>query len=105
MHKLLEVGSVGCLLKRSARDDLPQAIHAVPAGGIYVDHATAGQAIESSVKRPNDDAGALCRSLHPGQARFVWQPSEWCLRTAAMQAPSLKGAPKQIGVGTIEIVN
>ena len=46
VRKLLEFGAVGYVLKRSATEDLLRAIHAVAAGGIYLDPAIAGQAIE-----------------------------------------------------------
>lgn len=49
LRTLLEVGAVGYLLKRSAAADLLRAIHAVAAGGIYLDPAIARQAIEKPV--------------------------------------------------------
>jgi DNA-binding NarL/FixJ family response regulator len=56
VRKLLEVGAVGYVLKRSASEDLLRAIHAVAAGGLYLDPAIAGQAIGGAVDRPQDVA-------------------------------------------------
>jgi DNA-binding NarL/FixJ family response regulator len=56
VRKLLEFGAVGYVLKRSAAEDLLRAIHAVAAGGIYLDPAIAGQVIEGTAKRQQDDS-------------------------------------------------
>jgi DNA-binding NarL/FixJ family response regulator len=56
VRKLLEVGAVGYVLKRSASEDLLRAIHAVAAGGIYLDPAIAGQAIAGAANGPQDVA-------------------------------------------------
>jgi DNA-binding NarL/FixJ family response regulator len=56
VRKLLEVGAVGYVLKRSASEDLLRAIHAVAAGGLYLDPAIAGQAIAGAADRPHDVA-------------------------------------------------
>jgi DNA-binding NarL/FixJ family response regulator len=56
VRKLLEVGAVGYVLKRSASEDLLRAIHAVAAGGLYLDPAIAGQTIGGAVDRPQDVA-------------------------------------------------
>jgi DNA-binding NarL/FixJ family response regulator len=55
VRKLLEFGAVGYVLKRSAAEDLLRAIHAVAAGGIYLDPAIAGQAIDSSANRQAEE--------------------------------------------------
>lgn len=46
LRKLIEVGAVGYVLKRSAADDLLRAIQAVAAGGVYLDPSIAGHAID-----------------------------------------------------------
>ncbi|PPQ28048.1 response regulator [Rhodopila globiformis] len=56
VRKLLEVGAVGYVLKRSASEDLLRAIHAVAAGGLYLDPAIAGQAIVGAADGPHDVA-------------------------------------------------
>jgi DNA-binding NarL/FixJ family response regulator len=45
LRQLLDLGVAGYLLKRSAADELLRAIHAVAAGGTYLDPAIAGKAV------------------------------------------------------------
>ena len=45
VRRLMALGVSGYLVKRSAADDLLRAIHAVAAGGLYLDPAIAGKAI------------------------------------------------------------
>ena len=45
VQRLLQAGAKGYLLKRSAADDLPRAIRAIAAGGIYLDPAVAVKAL------------------------------------------------------------
>jgi DNA-binding NarL/FixJ family response regulator len=45
LRQLVEVGVSGYLLKRSAADELIRAIHAIVAGGIYLDPAVAGKMV------------------------------------------------------------
>ncbi|MBB4200312.1 DNA-binding response regulator [Rhodoblastus sphagnicola] len=56
VRKLLEVGVAGYVLKRSAAADLPHAVHAVAAGGTYLDPAIAGQLVDSVVNPSRVDA-------------------------------------------------
>jgi len=60
LRQLLQVGIAGYLLKRSATAELGRAIAAVSAGGLYLDPAVAGMAVELSTPRPLDglDGGA-----------------------------------------------
>jgi len=59
LRQLLEIGISGYLLKRSATTELGRAIAAVAAGGLYLDPAVAGMAIEASAPdRPESEAGA-----------------------------------------------
>ena len=51
LRKLIEVGAVGYVLKRSAADDLLRAIQAVAAGGVYLDPSIAGHAIDRTPNR------------------------------------------------------
>jgi DNA-binding NarL/FixJ family response regulator len=44
-RQLLDLGVAGYLLKRSAADELLRAIHAVAAGGTYLDPAIAGKVV------------------------------------------------------------
>jgi DNA-binding NarL/FixJ family response regulator len=45
LRELLDLGVAGYVLKRSATEELRRAIHAVAAGGIYLDPAIAGRAL------------------------------------------------------------
>jgi DNA-binding NarL/FixJ family response regulator len=47
LRRLLETGVAGYLVKRSAADELIRAIHAVAAGGTYLDPAIAGKVVGS----------------------------------------------------------
>ena len=53
-RKLIEVGAVGYVLKRSVSEDLLRAIHSVAAGGIYLDPAIAGKAIEEIASKAGE---------------------------------------------------
>jgi DNA-binding NarL/FixJ family response regulator len=53
-RKLIELGAVGYVLKRSVSEDLLRAIHSVAAGGVYLDPAIAGKAIEAIANRPGE---------------------------------------------------
>lgn len=54
LTQLLELGVSGYLLKRSASDELIRALHAIIAGGMYLDPAVAGKV----VGRPARDAAS-----------------------------------------------
>lgn len=51
LRQLLQVGISGYLLKRSATAELGRAIAAVAGGGLYLDPAVAGMAVEFSAPR------------------------------------------------------
>lgn len=51
LRQLVELGVRGYLLKRSAADELTRAIHAVAAGGLYLDPAIAGKLVGSVARR------------------------------------------------------
>jgi DNA-binding NarL/FixJ family response regulator len=54
LSQLLELGVSGYLLKRSASEELIRALHAIIAGGMYLDPAVAGKV----VGRPARDAAS-----------------------------------------------
>jgi DNA-binding NarL/FixJ family response regulator len=56
LRQLLEIGISGYLLKRSATTELARAIAAIAAGGLYLDPAVAGLAVEASLPRQPPDA-------------------------------------------------
>jgi DNA-binding NarL/FixJ family response regulator len=56
LRKLMEVGASGYVLKRSVAEDLLRAIHAVAAGGIYLDPSIAAHAIDRTPNKPSETA-------------------------------------------------
>ncbi len=54
LRKLLEVGAVGYVLKRSAAKVLLHAIQAVVAGGIYLDPLIAVHALDRAPRKPKE---------------------------------------------------
>ena len=56
LRKLIEVGAAGYVLKRSAAKVLLHAIHAVAAGGIYLDPLVAVHALDRAPKKPKENA-------------------------------------------------
>ena len=57
LRKLLELGVGGYLLKRSAADELPRAIHAVASGGMYLDPAIAGKVVGGLARHASPQSG------------------------------------------------
>jgi DNA-binding NarL/FixJ family response regulator len=57
VRRLMAIGVAGYLVKRSAADDLLRAIHAVAAGGLYLDPLIAGKALTTNraSARDSDD--------------------------------------------------
>lgn len=58
---LLAAGASGYVLKRSAAEDLVRAVHAVAAGGVYLDPAMAAQVV-SNGRRPGAASNVLARA-------------------------------------------
>jgi DNA-binding NarL/FixJ family response regulator len=56
LRKLIEVGAAGYVLKRSAAKVLLHAIHAVAAGGIYIDPLVAVHALDRAPKKLKEAA-------------------------------------------------
>lgn len=61
LRQLLGLGVAGYVLKRSAAEELSRGIHAVAAGGIYLDPAVAGRAVGQSPYQALS-ANATCKS-------------------------------------------
>ena len=57
VRRLMGLGVAGYLVKRSAADDLVRAIHAVAAGGIYLDPVIAGKAVATGQASARDAEG------------------------------------------------
>jgi DNA-binding NarL/FixJ family response regulator len=61
LRQLLDIGVAGYVLKRSAAGELRRAIHAVAAGGTYLDPSIAARAVGRTGKQngePTENAGA-----------------------------------------------
>jgi DNA-binding NarL/FixJ family response regulator len=58
LRQLLDLGVAGYVLKRSATEELRRAIHAVAAGGIYLDPAIAARAVGRPPARQHADRDA-----------------------------------------------
>jgi DNA-binding NarL/FixJ family response regulator len=52
LHRLLQAGAAGYVLKRAAAEELIHAIRTVAAGGIYLDPAVAGKVVGGFVRKP-----------------------------------------------------
>lgn len=57
LRQLLDLGVAGYLVKRSAADELLRAIHAVAAGGTYLDPAIAGKLVGGGAQSPSRLSG------------------------------------------------
>ncbi len=90
LRQLLEIGAVGYVLKRSAAEELIRAIHAVAAGGIYLDPAIAGRVVGPGPARPAESAA-------PGAADLSEREIEVLRLTAG--GHSNKTIAGQLGIG------
>lgn len=68
LRQLLELGVSGYLLKRSAADELPRAIHAVAAGGMYLDPAIAGKVVAGLPRGTTPPRGSESAELSEREA-------------------------------------
>jgi DNA-binding NarL/FixJ family response regulator len=95
LRQLVEAGVLGYLLKRSASDELIRALHAVVAGGTYLDPAIAGKVV-----------GRVSRSaanLQPGQAAELSEREADVLRQVARGHSNKEiSAQLNISVKTVE---
>jgi len=55
LHELLEAGASGYVLKRTATDELINAVRAVAAGAVYLDPHVAGNVVQSFVRPKRKD--------------------------------------------------
>lgn len=65
LRQLLSIGIAGYVLKRSATEELRRAIHAVAAGGIYLDPSIAARAVGRTGKQNGDSAECGGAELSP----------------------------------------
>jgi DNA-binding NarL/FixJ family response regulator len=96
LRDLLDLGVAGYVLKRSATEELRRAIHAVAAGGIYLDPAIAGRAL-----RRDAPAEARPRAEHAG-VDLSQREIEVLRLTAIGQSNKSIAASLSIGVKTVD---
>lgn len=94
LRKLIEAGAAGYVLKRSAAEDLPRAIKAAAAGGVYLDPSIAAHAIDRLSSSPKDAAEA--------QAELSEREVEVLRLTAVGHSNKAIAALLQISVKSIE---
>jgi DNA-binding NarL/FixJ family response regulator len=68
VRQLLELGVHGYLVKRSAADELPYALHAVADGGLYLDPSVAGKVVGASVRSAAPDPANQTAELSQREA-------------------------------------
>jgi DNA-binding NarL/FixJ family response regulator len=92
LRKMIEVGAVGYVLKRSAANDLLRAIHAVASGGLYLDPLVAALAVDRTRRKAAAKADLAEREVE-------------VLRLISMghSNRAVAGILK-IGVGTVETI-
>jgi DNA-binding NarL/FixJ family response regulator len=95
LHRLLEMGVSGYVLKRSAPEELITAIRAVAAGGIYLDPAIAGMVVRPG---PHRKSGHDVHST----AELSNREGEVLQLAAAGYSNKEISSRLQIGVKTIE---
>jgi DNA-binding NarL/FixJ family response regulator len=72
VQPLLKAGARGYLLKRSAAEDLLRAVHAVAAGGVYLDPSVAGHALgEGSATAAGATPSETGEALSPREAETL----------------------------------
>ena len=95
LRQLLEIGAVGYVLKRSAAEELLRAIHAVAAGGIYLDPAIAARVIGTGAHKPAETAT-------PGTAELSEREIEVLRLTASGHSNKTIASRLRIGVKTVD---
>ena len=95
LRQLLELGAAGYVLKRSAAEELIRAIHAVAAGGIYLDPAIAGRAVGVAPPRPAENDA-------PATAELSEREMEVLRLTAAGHSNKIIAGRLHIGVKTVD---
>ena len=95
LRQLLEIGAVGYVLKRSATEELIRAIHAVAAGGVYLDPAIAARLVGPGSHRPVENAT-------PGTAELSEREVEVLRLTAAGHSNKTIAERLRIGIKTVD---
>ncbi|KQO65792.1 LuxR family transcriptional regulator [Methylobacterium sp. Leaf87] len=71
VQPLLKAGARGYLLKRSAAEDLLRAVHAVAAGGVYLDPSVASHAMAQPATSAKGTGGDGGEALSPREAETL----------------------------------
>jgi DNA-binding NarL/FixJ family response regulator len=95
LRQLLEIGAVGYVLKRSAAEELIRAIHAVAAGGLYLDPAIAGRVVGAPPPRPAENTP-------PGTAELSEREIEVLRLTAGGHSNKTIAGKLGIGLKTVD---
>jgi DNA-binding NarL/FixJ family response regulator len=95
LRELLDMGVAGYVLKRSATEELSRGIHAVAAGGIYLDPAIAGRAVGRAPAAKAETPGDVLDEL---SAREI----EVLRLTSLGHSNKTIAAKLQIGVKTVD---
>lgn len=96
LRQVLEIGVVGYVLKRSASEELRRGIHAVAAGGVYLDPAIAGRALGSSTQQ------LQVRAAIPGGVELSPREIEVARLAAAGHSTKTIALKLHIGVKSVE---
>lgn len=94
LHKLIEIGASAYVLKRSVAGDLLRAIHAVAAGGIYLDPSITARALD---KAPNKGSGTVATG-----ADFSGREMEVLRHTAMGHSNKAIAQLMQISIKSVE---
>ncbi len=94
VRQLLGLGVCGYLLKRSATEELIRALHAITAGGLYLDPAIAMKAVGLAVARGSEDA--------PSGGELSQRETEVIRLTASGHSNKSVAAVLGIGVKSVE---
>ncbi len=95
LRQLLEIGAVGYVLKCSAAEELIRAIHAVAAGGIYLDPAIAARVVGPGPAKPAEGAA-------PGAADLSEREIEVLRLTAGGHSNKTIAGKLGIGLKTVD---
>jgi DNA-binding NarL/FixJ family response regulator len=95
LRQLLEIGVSGYMLKRSAAEELVRAIRAVVKGGLYIDPAVAGKAMDVTNTR-------AARTDSPETPDLSEREIEVLRLTASGYSNKAAAAKLRIGVKTVE---
>ncbi len=95
LRQLLEIGAVGYVLKRSAAEELIRAIHAVAAGGIYLDPAIAARVVGPGPHKPAESAPS-------GAPELSEREIEVLRLTAAGHSNKMIASMLRIGLKTVD---